>query len=75
METTETYKPFTVQFVGEHFSLQTSVELDLSEPDLAGKDVAGLMEVAEDLAKNLLELHYGWIMDDLATIDIEVLEG
>lgn len=70
-----TLKPFTVQFVGDYFSLQTSVEIDLTEPDVAGKGIEELMEVAEDLAKNLLELHYGWDMDKLATIDIEVMEG
>lgn len=71
----ENYVPFTVQFVGDHFALQTSVELDLNEPDLKGKDITGLMETAEALAKNLLKDHYGWDMDSLATIDIEVLEG
>lgn len=69
------YKSFNVLFVGDYFSLRTSVEVDLDEPDVAGKNEEELMEVAEDLAKNLLELHYGWDMDSLATIDIEVLEG
>ena len=71
----ENYKAFTVQFVGDHFSLQTSVDVDLNEPDVAGKSEEELIEVAEDLAKNLLELHYGWDMDELATIDIEAMEG
>ena len=70
----ENYKAFTVQFIGDHFSLQTSVDVDLNEPDLAGADITGLMETAEELAKNLLNHHYGWDMDSLATIDIEVLE-
>lgn len=69
------YKPFTVQFVGDYFTLQVSAELDLNEPDLAGKDEEELWEVAEDVAKGLLLSHYGWDMDKLATVDIEVLEG
>lgn len=71
----ERYKPFTVQFVGDHFCLQTTVEIDLTEPDVADKSPDALLEVAEDLAKNLLLHHYGWDMDVLATIDVEVSEG
>jgi hypothetical protein len=74
-EMVQTHKPFTVQFVGDYFSLQTSVELDLTEPDIAGKDIGELIEVAEDTAKRLLMYHYGWDMDVVATVDTEVLEG
>lgn len=71
----ENYKPFTVEFVGDYFSMRTSVELDLNEPDLADQDDEDLMETAEELARNLLLDHYGWDMNSLATVGIEVFEG
>lgn len=70
-----TYKPFIVQFVGDYFCLQTTVEIDLTEPDVADKSPDALFDVAEDMAKRLLLHHYGWDMDVLATIDVEVSEG
>ena len=68
-------KPFTVAFVGDYFALTTTVELDLNEPDLAGKDDDEIADVAEDLAVNLLDSHYGWDIRSISTIEISVSEG
>ena len=71
----EPMRPYVVTFVGEYFSMATTVELDMSEADMSSKSREELLEVAEDLAVNILNHHYGWDMRDVATVEIDVQEG
>jgi hypothetical protein len=63
---------WNVTFVGDYFSLVTTVELDTDDfsPDVDPSDDDAVMDIAIDLAKNLLQHHYGWDMEKLATIEI-----
>jgi hypothetical protein len=67
-------KPYTVTFIGDFFTLRTSVELDLEEPDIAGKSPDELLDVATELASRWLNFHYGWDVKSVAD-EIETVEG
>lgn len=66
--------PYTVTFIGDFFSLVTSVELDPNEPDIAGKSPDELLEVATELASRSLKFHYGWDVESVAT-EVEAVVG
>jgi hypothetical protein len=51
--------PYTVTFIADHFTMNVGVELDLLEPDIHGAGDDELDQVAADLAKNMLQYHYG----------------
>lgn len=52
-------KPYTVTFIADHFTMNVGVEVDVSEPDVAGATEDELEAVAADLARNMMEYHYG----------------
>jgi hypothetical protein len=66
--------PYTVTFVGDFFTLRTSVELDPSEPDIAGMSPAELLDVATELASRSLRFHYGWDIQSVAN-EVEAVAG
>jgi hypothetical protein len=66
--------PYTVTFIGDFFTMTTSVELDPEEPDIAGKSPDELLDVATELASRWLNFHYGWDVKSVAT-EIETLVG
>lgn len=66
--------PYSVTFVGDFFSTTVSVEVDTEEPDIMGFMGEQLEDVALDLAKNMMEYHYGWNVAEVA-ITIEVVAG
>ncbi len=67
--------PYTVTFVGDFFTMTTSVELDPEEPDIAGKSPDELLDVATELASRWLNFHYGWDVKSVATIEVEAVAG
>ena len=66
--------PYTVTFVGDFFTITTSVELDPDEPYIAGKSPDELLDVATELASRWLNFHYGWDVKSVST-EIETLVG
>ena len=66
--------PYSVTFIGDFFSTTVPVELDTEEPDIMGFTGEQLEDVALDLAKNMMEYHYGWNVAEVANI-IEVVAG
>lgn len=66
--------PYSVTFVGDFFSTTVSVEVDTEEPDIIGFTGEQLEDVALDLAKNMMEYHYGWSVADVSN-DITVVAG
>lgn len=66
--------PYSVTFIGDFFSTTVTVELDTEEPDIMGFTGEQLEDVALDLAKNMMEYHYGWNVAEVANI-IEVVAG
>jgi len=66
--------PYTVTFIGDYFTLITSVELDPEEPDIAGMSPDELLEVATELASRCLTFQYGWDVRSVST-EIETLVG
>lgn len=52
-------KPYTVNFIADHFSMFVSVELDPKEDDLHGATDDEMEEVAIDLARKMMLYHYG----------------
>lgn len=62
---------WNVTFVGDHFYLVTTVEVETEDsPEIDPKDFDALEGVAIDLAKNILSHHYGWDMEKVATVEI-----
>ena len=66
--------PYSVTFVGDFFSTTVSVEVDTEEPDIMGFTGEQLEDVAIDLAKNMMEYHYGWKIAD-ASNEVAVVAG
>lgn len=67
-------RPYNVTFVGDFFYTTVSVELDTEEPDIADSSEDELEDVAIDLAKNMMEYHYGWKVADVSD-EIAVVAG
>lgn len=67
-------KPYTVTFVGDFFTIITSVELDPHEEDIVGRSPEELLEVATELASNTLKFHYGWDVEAVST-EVKAVEG
>jgi len=67
--------PYTITFVGEFFTLTTSVELDPDEPDIADKSPDELLDVATELASRWHNFHYGCDIKSVATIEVEAVAG
>lgn len=66
-----TIQTWNITFVGDYFSLVTTVEVEPEDtPEIDPKDFDALEEVAIDLAKNILSHHYGWDMEKVATVEI-----
>jgi len=66
--------PYNVTFVGDFFSTTVSVEVDTEEPDIMGFTGEQLEDVALDLAKNMMEYHYGWKIADVSD-EVTVVAG
>jgi hypothetical protein len=67
-------KPYTVTFVGDFFTIITSVELDPHEDDIVGRSPEELLDVATELASRWLNFHYGWDVKSVAT-EVEAVAG
>ena len=66
--------PYNVTFVGDFFSTTVSVEVDTEEPDIMGFTGEQLEDVALDLAKKMMEYHYGWKIADVSD-EVTVVAG